>query len=333
MSSEVSAASQGSQVGLEPRPHSRVEPAPLVSLGRVKLLALLPGLAHLTILRDRAKGLIFLAMTALFAAFMVMHGGTAIENLITLGHPQPELPIRERENSLFMMIDGVMIVVVILIFLAMWFIAFRSAVKTAREINLRGHMDAKQKSLSHQLDRAFPVVGLTPTFIMIAFFVVVPLVFSALVAFTNYSRPNHLPPGNTIDWVGFDNFQQLFGGDHMWTGAVGRVAIWTVVWAFLATGTTYIGGMLMAVILANSRLRITPFFRAIFILPYAVPGVVSLLVWRNMLNGAFGTLNRTLEALPFFPDVINTPWLTDPMLARFTMVIINLWVGFPYFML
>jgi len=294
---------------------------------------MVPGLAHLTVLRDRLKGAAYLLATAIFVYFMVVHGGGAIYNLIFLGEPQPDIPIRERDNSLFMLIDGVMILAVILIFVALYIISIRSALKTAREINIRGYLSRTDKRISNVADRAFPVLGLTPTFIMIAFFVVVPLVFSALVAFTNYSRPHHIPPSNPIDWVGFDNFAQLFGGDHLWSGAVVRVFIWTIAWAFLATATCYIGGMLMAVVLKNSRLRITPFFRAIFILPYAVPGVVSLIVWRNMLNGAFGTLNRTLEWLPFFPDVVNTPWLTDPWMARFTMVMINLWLGFPYFML
>lgn len=306
-------------------------PTPLVDPQRVRLLSLLfMGLAHVTVLRERVKGLAFMLVEIVFLVTLPttirMIGG-----LITLGEAQPHLPIRERPNSLFMMIDGVMVLAVVAIFVAVYAISARSANKIAREINTRGFPDAKHQKFSNVADRAFPVIGLTPTFILIAFFVVVPLVFSALVAFTNYAAPAHIPPANTIDWVGLENFRRLFGGNHLWGGAVARVFLWTMVWAFLATATTYVGGMLMAVVLKNSRLRITPLFRAIFILPYAIPGVVSLLVWRNMLNGAFGTVNRTLAALGITDAAI--PWLTDPNLARFTMVMINLWVGFPYFML
>ncbi|ACZ31171.1 Fructose-bisphosphate aldolase [Xylanimonas cellulosilytica DSM 15894] len=303
----------------------------LVDPKKVRLLSLLfMGLAHVTVLRDRVKGIAFMLVELVFLVTLPttlrMIGG-----LITLGEAQPHLPIRERPNSLFMMIDGVMVLAVVAIFAAAYAVSVRSASKAAHEINTRGFPDANHKRFSAVADRAFPVIGLAPTFIMIAFFVVVPLVFSALVAFTNYAAPANIPPANTVDWVGLENFRRLFGGNQLWGGAVARVFTWTIVWAFLATTTTYIGGMLMAVVLKNSRLRITPLFRAIFILPYAIPGVVSLLVWRNMLNGAFGTVNRTLASLGITDAAI--PWLTDPNLARFTMVIINLWVGFPYFML
>lgn len=306
-------------------------PTPLVDPQRVRLLSMLfMGLAHVTVLRERVKGLAFMLVGLVFLVTLPTTI-RMIGNLITLGEARPHLPIGERPNSLFMMIDGVMVLAVVAVFLSVYAISVMSASKIAREINTRGFPGANHRRFSNVADRAFSIIGLTPTFLLIAFFSVVPLVFSALVAFTNYAAPANIPPANTIDWVGLENFRRLFGGNNLWGGAVARVFTWTMVWAFLATATTYIGGMLMAVVLKNSRLRITPLFRAIFILPYAIPGVVSLLVWRNMLNGAFGTLNRTLAALGITDAAI--PWLTDPNLARFTMVMINLWVGFPYFML
>jgi arabinogalactan oligomer/maltooligosaccharide transport system permease protein len=123
----------------------------------------------------------------------------------------------------------------------------------------------------------------------------------------------------------------MFGGDANWTGALLRVAAWTVTWAALATFTCYFGGMLMAVILNDNKMKITPVFRAIFILPYAVPAVVSMLVWQNLLNGAFGTVNKTLIELGWITGPI--PWLSNPAMAKFTTILMNLWAGFPYFML
>ncbi len=71
--------------------------------------------------------------------------------------------------------------------------------------------------------KTFPVVGLMPAVILVVFFVLTPLLFSACVAFTNYSSPEHIPPNNTVDWVGFKNFITLFGGDTAWTGAFVRM--------------------------------------------------------------------------------------------------------------
>ncbi|WP_425956124.1 carbohydrate ABC transporter permease [Xylanimonas sp. McL0601] len=300
---------------------------------RVRRLSLaFMGLAHLTVLRQRGKGAAFAAIEVLFLALLPLTLGKLID-LVTLGTPAPELPVMYRPNSLFMLIDGVIVLAAFALFGAVYYVSVRSARSALADIEAGGFAWAnRNRNPVHELaNRAFPIAGLAPTFLLVLFFVVVPLVFAALVAFTNYSAPSNIPPGATIDWVGLANFKTLFGGDALWTGALVRVLLWTIVWALLATVTCYAGGLFMAVILQNSRLRITPLFRALFILPYAIPGVVSLLVWRNLLNGAFGTVNRTLQALGLIDHAI--PWLSDPWLAKFTVVVINLWCGFPYFML
>ena len=121
------------------------------------------------------------------------------------------------------------------------------------------------------------------------------------------------------------------GGDNNWSAGFARVAIWTVVWGFLATITCYFGGLLIAVLLKEINVKIAPIFRFIFILPYAVPSVVSMLVWKNLLNGSFGPINRGLMQLGLISNPI--PWLSDPLMAQFTVILINLWAGFSYFML
>lgn len=290
------------------------------------------GLAHLTLLGQRSKGAAFAAVEIVALASLPLIVRKVTE-LVTLGSPMPEIPVRFRPNSLFMLIDGITVLAALGVFVLLYAVSVASARRIAREMTVLGARESsvRRSPFADLANRAFPLVGLAPTFLLIMFFVVVPLVFSALVAFTNYSSPSNIPPGATIDWVGFENFQRLFGGSAAWTSALARVFGWTIVWALLATGTCYFGGMVMAVVMQNSSLRITPFFRAVFILPYAIPGVVSLLVWRNLLNGAFGTVNRTLEAMHLISDPI--PWLSDPWLAKFVVVAINLWCGFPYFML
>lgn len=192
-------------------------------------------------------------------------------------------------------------------------------------------MKEKKGFSSALAGKAFPVVGLLPAVFLIMFFVVVPLVFSACVAFTNYSAPQHIPPNNTVDWVGLDNFVTMFGGKATWTSAFTRVAVWTLIWGVLATATCYIGGLIMAVILNESKIRFKGVFRSIFILPYAVPAVLSMLVWKNLLNGSFGIVNRTLMAIGIISQPV--PWLSDVWLCRLVCVLVNLWAGFSYFML
>ncbi|MDR1209441.1 MAG: sugar ABC transporter permease [Clostridiales bacterium] len=298
---------------------------------RVFILSLVfMGLAHLTLLKQYVKGALFALCELVFICFLPAIVGK-ISDLITLGTPTPELLITQRDNSVFMLIDGIMILAVIAVFAALYYISARSAKNECRAIYANGKFPPKRSAVQTLTGSAFPVAALTPAFILIVFFVIVPLIFSACVAFTNYSSPDHIPPSNTVDWVGLDNFVFMFGGDNIWSGALFRVTIWTVIWAALATFTCYFGGMAMAVVMRDSKLKVTGLFRAIFILPYAVPAAISLMVWRNLLNGSFGTINQTLMQLGLIKDAI--PWLSDPLLAQVMVIIINLWAGFPYFML
>ncbi len=290
------------------------------------------GLGHLLYLKEYVKGILFAALEVVFLCFSPKIVSKII-NLITLGTPQPDLPIKQRDNSVFMLIDGILILAVVAIFVAVYIISVRSALKSYDEYCRTKRYVSQKASLTSFGNSSFVVAGLAPAVVMLMVFVVVPLVFSICVAFTNYSAPDHITPKNTVDWVGFANFKELLFGGTTWSQGFGRIAVWTLVWAVASTFTCYFGGLLVAVQLKESNLKIAPMFRFIFILPYAVPSVITMLVWQNLLNGTFGTVNRTLQAWGILgPDQI-IPWLSNPLLAQVMCVVINLWAGFGYFMM
>ena len=288
------------------------------------------GLGHLLYLKEYLKGALFALTETLFLCFLPAIVRKVID-MITLGSPQPDLPVKLRNNSIFMLIDGILILSVVAIFIAVYVISVKSAEKSYKEYCRTKRFVSQQASLSSLGNRAFPLAGLAPCVIMLLIFVVVPLVFSIAVAFTNYSAPDHIPPNSTVDWVGVKNFQDLLSGKTSWSKGFTRVAIWTLVWAVLSTFTCYFGGLIIAVLLKESNLKLAPVFRVIFILPYAVPSVISMLVWKNLLNGTFGTVNKTLQALGLTTAAI--PWLGDTTLAQVMCIVINLWAGFGYFMM
>lgn len=288
------------------------------------------GLSHIIYFKQYVKGILYALMEILFLIFIPSIIGK-ITDMITLGSTQPNIPVKLRDNSIFMLIDGVMILAIVAIFVAIYVISVRGALQEYKEFCINKQFKSNKDSIKNIEGKAFPIMGLAPSVVLVVFFVLVPLVFSALVAFTNYSAPNNIPPNNTVDWVGLDNFAAMFGGNATWTAAFGRVAVWTLVWGILATVTCYFGGMIMAVVLHESKIKFAPVFRTIFILPYAVPSVVSMLVWKNLLNGSFGVVNRTLMQWGLINSPI--PWLSDPTMAKFVCVLINLWAGFPYFMM
>jgi len=288
------------------------------------------GLAHLLYLKDFVKGALFALCEILFIVLLPTTVSKLI-GMVTLGTPHPELPVKQRDNSIFMLIDGILFIAILVVFVIVYLMNIKSAEKDYAEYCRTGSFKTQKELLNTTLGKSFPIVGLAPAFIMVVVFVVVPLLFSVAVAFTNYSDPSHIPPSNTVDWVGFQNFAELFGGHTNWSIGFARVAIWTLVWAVLATFTCYFGGLIIAVLLKEIDVKIAPVFRFIFILPYAVPSVVSMLVWKNLLNGTFGIVNRTLTAIGLIHAPI--PWLGSTHMAQFTCVLINLWAGFGYFML
>lgn len=303
------------------------------SAGKIKKAACgFMGLAHIIYLKQYIKGAFFMLCELVLLSFLPLIW-EKLADMVTLGAPRPDLPVTQRDHSMFMLIDGLITLAAVFIFVMLYIVSVRSAKSAYKDYCITGRFASNKRVVSELGTKSFTVLGLAPLVLLVLFFVVVPLVFSACVAFTNYSSPSHIPPGNTVDWVGMDNFAALFGGSAAWTGALGRVTLWTLIWAVSATVTCYAGGLIMAVILHESRLKISPLFRSIFILPYAVPSVVSMLIWQNLLNGSFGTINRTLIAMGLMsPDAV-IPWLTDATLAKFCCVFVNLWAGFPYFML
>lgn len=301
------------------------------SLKKIKISACcFMGLAHLIYLKDYFKGIFFALIETVFIVFLPSIIQKIID-LVTLGSPHPELPVKLRDNSIFMLIDGILVISLVVIFFVVYFMSISSAEKTYREYCRTGSLKNWKSSMNHSLGSSFPVFGLAPAFVMVIVFVVVPLVFSVAVAFTNYSDPGHIPPNNTVDWVGFQNFVDLLSGQNTWSKGMIRVSVWTLVWAVASTFTCYFGGLLVAVQLKEINFKIAPVFRFIFILPYAVPSVVSMLVWKNLLNGTFGIINRTLMALNWIDKPVQ--WLGSPLMAQFVCVLVNLWAGFGYFML
>lgn len=287
------------------------------------------GLSHLLFLKDYVKGIFFALCEIVFIGFIPSIVRKLID-LVTLGSPHPELPIKMRDNSIFMLIDGILILAVIVVFVAVYYMSVKSAENGYKEYCRTGRFKNQKDLFDTALGKSFPIFGLAPAVVMVVVFVVVPLVFSVAVAFTNYSE-GHIPPNNTVDWVGFKNFADLLAGNNTWSHGLLRVALWTLVWAFLATFTCYFGGLIVAVWLKEINFTIAPVFRFIFILPYAVPSVISMLVWRNLLNGTFGIVNRTLMAIGLIDSPVQ--WLGNPLMAQITCVMVNLWAGFGYFML
>ena len=108
--------------------------------------------------------------------------------------------------------------------------------------------------------------------------------------------------------------------------------IWTLVWAFFATFTNYIAGMILSIVINRKDTKAKGFWRFCFVLPCAVPMFVSLLIMRTKLQPE-GAVNVLLRQLGLIAEGASLPFFTDPTWARITVIVINIWVGVPYTLL
>src|SRR6185437_16890091 len=94
--------------------------------------------------------------------------------------------------------------------------------------------------------------------------------------------------------------------DRLVRGPFLRVFVWTFVFATLTVLISFAFGLFLAITLDKSEMGFQRFYRSLLIIPYAIPGFLSLLVWRGLLNDDFGVVNNQILNKLGIPDV---PWL------------------------
>lgn len=142
----------------------------------------------------------------------------------------------------------------------------------------------------------------------------------------NYANPqvsdDFLEPGWRAP-VWFSNFQKLFTDPRV-RSPLWSVTIWTFAFASITVLTQFAFGLLLAIAL-NKKMFGRKIYRSILILPYAMPSIMSILIWGGMFDPEFGAINALFHT--------NIAWLLDSNFARFAVILVNLWLGFPYFYL
>ena len=140
-----------------------------------------------------------------------------------------------------------------------------------------------------------------------------------------------LVPG-WVAFVGTENYETVFTNQQV-REPFARVFIWNIVFAVLSVGLTFALGLLLAVTLHHYRMRGVRFYRSVYIIPYAIPAFLSILVWRGLFNANFGTVNALLDPIYNLLGIDPIGWITDPTWAKVTVLFVNLWLGFPYMFL
>ena len=285
------------------------------------------------------KGLIYMALEVVYVVFMVMTGAHCLAMLPSLGSVEQQeywdeakqvYMYTKGDQSVLILLYGVATILITVLMVLAWRGTLRSAYKAECLAKERRHINSFAEDLKTLLHENLQKLLMTPPMVFISLFTILPLIFMICMAFTNYSKiDDHLM---LFDWVGLDNFAALFDSSSILGSTFWSVLAWTLVWAFFATFTNYIFGMIVSLLINRKGTRGKAFWRFCFVLSCAMPMFVSLLIMRTMLQPE-GAVNVLLRNLGLIAADASLPFFTDPTWARVTVIIINIWVGVPYTLL
>ena len=285
------------------------------------------------------KGLVFLAAEVAYIAFMIAAGVSCISMLPSLGSVEQEEVWNEAlqiyqytkgDQSILILLYGIASLLITFLMACTWVCSLRSAYKAECLAKEGRHVNSFVEDLKTLLHENLQRLLMTPPMIFIVAFTILPLIFMICMAFTNYSKiDSHLV---LFDWVGLENFKTLFDSSSILGSTFWSVLGWTLVWAFFATFSNYIFGMIISLMINRKETRAKGFWRFCFVLSCAVPMFVSLLIMRTMLQPE-GAINVLLRNLGLIASDASLPFFTDPTWARVTVIVINIWVGVPYTLL
>lgn len=317
----------------------------------VKLSMLIMGAGYIR-RKQYIKGLIVTLFQVATLFYIGVIGAPYLAKISTLGTVQREMvfniktmknEVNDYDHSFKILLFGIITVLVILAFIALycWNLVKVYQLQLMAEQGL--HINSFKEDIKSYMDEKFHVTLLFFPIMGVVVFTIIPLIVMISVAFTNYDQ-NHLPPTTLFTWVGVKNFKALFSNSLTSTFGYSfrRILRWTLTWAFFATFTTYIGGIMLAMFINNKKTKCQKLWRTLFIISIAVPQFVTLLLVRNFFGdiGIVNTICSNLGVTDFLKDIglvkesLNyIPFLTDPNWAKCMIILINIWIGVPYLML
>jgi ABC-type sugar transport system permease subunit len=138
---------------------------------------------------------------------------------------------------------------------------------------------------------------------------------------------SELIPGYTAV-IGFDNFVEFATSPGL-RGPLVTIVSWNFIFATMSLLLTFSLGLLISVIYGDPHFKGKKILRSFLIIPYTIPSLITILIWRGMLNPDLGIVNRVLESV----IGISPDWFNVATLARIAILIVNTWLGYPYWML
>ena len=160
----------------------------------------------------------------------------------------------------------------------------------------------------------YPYATILPVMLVVAVFTVYPLLYSLYLSV----HENVLTRPLDNDFVGLQNFREVVGGYYFWR------SLWsTAVFAVMAVAAVTLYGLGVALLLNQPGVLGSTLLKVVVLLPWAIPSVISGIIWRWIFDGDYGVLNGLLLATGVVERYV--PWMSQTFTARLCMVIAHVW--------
>ncbi|NLY36808.1 MAG: ABC transporter permease subunit [Tissierellia bacterium] len=284
-----------------------------------------PGLGQL-ILGQKTKAMLFLIATLFiyFAAIPYALGfgnyqGQGISGLISLATSG-----KRTDRSIIFMIEGIIALTLLTISLITYIFSFLDVRKVEKQM-VEGQRPRNWfETKSALLEEGFPYLVSLPALFVIVFIVLVPIMTTILLSFTNMGPKTQ----SKFPWVGLSNYKMLLAGQGLVGSVFWKISLWTIIWTLGATTLAITLGFLLALLAHNPRIKGKGFLRIIYILPWAVPAFITIMFFSIMFSTG-GELNMILsKLLGRSVDVKNSMVWT-----RLVLILLQGWLGSSYIFL
>ena len=162
-------------------------------------------------------------------------------------------------------------------------------------------------------------VFIWPAVLVILIVTLFPLAYSLTISF----QQMRLVPPSPPRFVGLDNYATLLSQARFWQ------VLWNTSIIVLASVTLqYVLGFALALAL-HSKVPAERLFRVSFLFPMLMAPVAVALIWRMLFHSTLGPINQFFSAF----GLVNLPFVTDPVLARMSLVLVEVWQWTPFVIL
>lgn len=262
-------------------------------------------------------GSLFIYLIAIpYALGFGNYQGEGIAGLISLAEGGSRI-----DKSLIFMIEGVVSIFLLLLAILVLYISFsdvyRVEIGKIKGIRPKSWFE-NRKSL---LEEGFPYVSSMPAMIIILFIVLVPVITTFLLSFTNMD-PQHQ---SKFSWVGIQNYRLIALGEGLAGSVFWLILVWTLIWTLAATTLAILLGFFMALLVNNERIKGKKFFRTIYILPWAVPAFITIMYF-SIMTAPGGSITEILSGI--FNSRIEIK--NNTILTRTALILIQGWLGSAY---